>query len=309
MAKQLFSNIASSTLAVSVAPGDTTIQVGAGLGVIFPNPTGGDWFIGTLEDSGGNVEYFKCTARSGDLLTVTRGEEGSSPQSFTNTVTRVEVRNTKGSMERMLQRSGDTLAGDLSLGGYALTNGDLDASVNIPNTSVFPVGMITLWSGSVGTIPTGWHLCDGTNGTPNLMDRFVLGAGNTYAPGATGGAATDAITTSADGTHFHGGATDPHSLTVAELPSHTHPLYVQASGGAGDTESFANAAAIAGNIDGTKGYLSKNSGGAGTDLMQGAGSGVGHAHTIGLDGGHTHTATVDTVPPYYALAYIMFTGT
>lgn len=50
-----------------------------------------------------------------------------------------------------------------------------------------PSGVIILWSGSVASIPQGWALCDGTKNTPNLRDRFVVGAGTTYAPGATGG--------------------------------------------------------------------------------------------------------------------------
>ncbi len=49
-------------------------------------------------------------------------------------------------------------------------------------------GMIMLWYGSVATIPSGWHLCDGTMGTPDLRDLWVVGAGSTYNPGATGGA-------------------------------------------------------------------------------------------------------------------------
>ena len=53
-----------------------------------------------------------------------------------------------------------------------------------------PTGFIGMWSGSASTIPTGWALCDGTNGTPNLTDRFILGAGKAYQPGATGGTAT-----------------------------------------------------------------------------------------------------------------------
>ena len=49
-------------------------------------------------------------------------------------------------------------------------------------------GMIMLWYGSVATIPSGWGLCDGTNGTPNLEAEFVRGAGKTFpTPGATGG--------------------------------------------------------------------------------------------------------------------------
>jgi len=53
---------------------------------------------------------------------------------------------------------------------------------------VFRRGMIQLWSGSIASIPAGWHLCDGTGGTADLQDRFIVGAGSTYAVDATGGA-------------------------------------------------------------------------------------------------------------------------
>ena len=72
----------------------------------------------------------------------------------------------------------------------------------IPDGGV-PTGVILMWSGSVGTIPTGWALCDGTSGRPDLRDRFVLGAGNDFAVGATGGERT-------------------HTLTKAEIPPHAH---------------------------------------------------------------------------------------
>ena len=48
--------------------------------------------------------------------------------------------------------------------------------------------MIVMWSGDIGSIPQGWALCDGNSGTPDLRDRFVIGAGSTYNPGDTGGA-------------------------------------------------------------------------------------------------------------------------
>lgn len=48
-------------------------------------------------------------------------------------------------------------------------------------------GMIILWGGAVVDIPLGFALCDGNNGTPDLRDRFIVGAGSTYAPDATGG--------------------------------------------------------------------------------------------------------------------------
>lgn len=46
----------------------------------------------------------------------------------------------------------------------------------------FPLGSIQLWQGSIGSIPTGWFLCDGNNGTPDLRNFFVVGAGSTYDP-------------------------------------------------------------------------------------------------------------------------------
>ncbi len=53
-------------------------------------------------------------------------------------------------------------------------------SLGTASTGTIPIGGIILWSGSTGTIPTGWALCNGSNGTPNLQDRFVVGAGSGY---------------------------------------------------------------------------------------------------------------------------------
>ncbi len=50
-----------------------------------------------------------------------------------------------------------------------------------------PIGSIALWSGSLGSIPESWQLCDGSNGTPDLRDQWVPGAGNFYNPNDTGG--------------------------------------------------------------------------------------------------------------------------
>ena len=55
-----------------------------------------------------------------------------------------------------------------------------------------PNGAIIMWSGTVATIPDGFSLCDGSNGTPDLRNRFVIGAGDTYAVGATGGSSSTA---------------------------------------------------------------------------------------------------------------------
>jgi microcystin-dependent protein len=78
-------------------------------------------------------------------------------------------------------------------------------------SAAFISGMIIIWSGSLGSIPAGWVLCDGTNATPDLRDRFVVAAGNTYAVGATGGTA-DAIVVS----HTHT-LTDPGHVHTANF--------------------------------------------------------------------------------------------
>ena len=68
------------------------------------------------------------------------------------------------------------------------TNAQLLAdSLGTASTGTVPIGGIILWSGSVATIPVGYALCNGSNGTPNLQDRFVVGAGSGYAVDSTGG--------------------------------------------------------------------------------------------------------------------------
>jgi hypothetical protein len=58
---------------------------------------------------------------------------------------------------------------------------------SVAAASPIPTGSIIMWSGAIGSIPAGYVLCDGTNGTPNLKDSFVVGAGNNYGVGSTGG--------------------------------------------------------------------------------------------------------------------------
>jgi hypothetical protein len=154
----------------------------------------------------------------------------------------------------------------------------IDAAVAAA-AAVFPTGGIIIWSGSAAAIPAGWLLCDGTSSTPNLRDRFVVGAGSTYAVGATGGSA-DAVAVS-----------HTHTASTNTTGAHTHTEYVN-----GVDQDRVNAVGY---------YVS------GTNV--GNGNRASNTST-GSEGDHSHTVTVDSagvsgtnanLPPYYALCYIM----
>ena len=88
--------------------------------------------------------------------------------------------------------------------------------------ATIPAGLIALWSGSIGSIPSGWYLCDGSNGTPNLTDRFVIGAGSTYAVNGTGGASSVTLVTANMPAHTHTATstvTDPGHYHISGVPS------------------------------------------------------------------------------------------
>lgn len=173
--------------------------------------------------------------------------------------------------------------------GSAATMGGLPI---LTGTSVatFTIGMIMAWNGSIPNIPTGWHICDGTNGTPNLQNQFIVGAGSTYSLGQNGNQSYSTSSVSA-GTP----AITPFTLTVAQLPSHKHPF----------DYSNANSTAVIGDPGFTipSQYLFAGSG-AGTRVSY-AGSATGSGATISPTGAaltaHSHTVTGTA---YYALFYI-----
>ncbi|WP_211848274.1 hypothetical protein [Neoroseomonas eburnea] len=204
----------------------------------------------------------------------------------------------------------------VSLGGD-ISQGLIEQIINNALANVFPPGIIVAWSGSVGSIPAGWALCDGTNGTPNLGNRFVLGAGTGLypAPHTIGGDFSGI--TSAAGAHNHGGSTGSHTLTTGEIPAHSHgvtdPQHTHGGSGVAFTPTAADG--LAGLEYGTvevagEGWTWSTSGAinpAATGIsIQNAGGGGGHAHTIPTQGDHAHTIPI--VPPYYALCYIMRIG-
>jgi hypothetical protein len=139
----------------------------------------------------------------------------------------------------------------------------------------FPSGGIIMWSGSIASIPTGWVLCNGSNSTPDLRNRFIVGAGSTYAVDATGGSADATLPT-----HTH------TATSVVTDPSHQHSV---PSGGAG-ASNYA--------LGGPAGSFSASQ----TTGLQSTGI------TVATTNDNAGTSgTNANLPPYYALAYIMKT--
>ena len=142
----------------------------------------------------------------------------------------------------------NVLVNDIKDHEYRIAALEATGGTIISPTNV-PIGVIAMWSGAELDIPTGWSLCDGgtvgTVVTPNLQDLFVIGAGNTYAVGATGGSTThfhgNGATGSAGGhSHTFSGTTGSSSANIgatsgavsAASPGHTHS-YSGTTGSAG----------------------------------------------------------------------------
>ena len=102
-----------------------------------------------------------------------------------------------------LKVTGASTVGSLTASGGGTVTGDLSVGGKISGFGTVPIGGIIMWSGALNNIPSGWVLCDGRNGTPNLCDKFVLGAGGRYAVSAQGGA--EAVT-----------------LELKHIPPHAH---------------------------------------------------------------------------------------
>lgn len=155
-----------------------------------------------------------------------------------------------------------------------------------------PIGSIVLWY-SANPIPSGWRICDGGGGTPNLVGRFAMGAGSGVALGQQGGQYSYNAVSDAQGNHSHGGGTAGAELTVAQLPPHSHAENWFDAGGAGP---YFNGPLPSGK----NGNIYQNGIPTGD-----AGSGQAHAHGIGADGNHAHNVSVNSTPPYTAVFYIM----
>lgn len=162
--------------------------------------------------------------------------------------------------------------------GNLLTSNGTTWTSAAPPASGLVTGMIMLWSGSVASIPSGWALCNGSNGTPDLRDRFVVGAGSTYAVNATGGSA-NAIVVS-------------HTHTATSTDSgHQHNQNTRSASFFGSSDGLAAGGSFSGQAE------LNVSGGRLTDSAS-----ANISTSISTTGS---SGTNANLPPYFALAYIM----
>ena len=146
-----------------------------------------------------------------------------------------------------------------------------------------------MYTGS--TAPSGWAICDGQNGTPDLRNRFIVGAGNSYNVGVTGGFDSVSLSESQIPSHTHsfsGSGSHSHGITD---PGHTHTMNfnqgnIISSGGAFGLKD-----------SGTANRINTNTTGISVNSQSVTISG----NTGGTGGGQAH----ENRPPYYALMFIM----
>jgi microcystin-dependent protein len=192
-----------------------------------------------------------------------------------------------------------------------------NASNTFFGNGITPIGGIIMWSGAVSSIPSGWALCNGANGTPNLRNRFIVGAGGNYNPGDTGGSDSVTLnvsqlpahshtgTTASAGGHVHSGSTASagahvHSGSTASAGTHSHSGSTATAGGhshSGSTSGVGNHSHSI-TVYQTNSYQLGNNtaldrSGASTGSTGGAGA---HSHSLNIDsaGAHTHSLSINS---------------
>jgi len=175
-----------------------------------------------------------------------------------------------------------------NLNASKITAGTL-ADARLSNSSLFVTGMIMMYTGS--TAPSGWAICNGQNGTPDLRNRFIVGAGNSYNVGVTGGFDSVSLSESQIPSHTHSfSGSGSHSHGIND-PGHTHTMNfnqgnIISSGGAFGLKD-----------SGTANRINTNTTGISVNSQSVTISG----NTGGTGGGQAH----ENRPPYYALMFIM----
>lgn len=156
-----------------------------------------------------------------------------------------------------------------------------------------PSGVIAMWRGSSNNIPLGWLLCNGENGTPDLRNRFIVGAGSSYSPGNIGGSDSVTLTIDQMPSHAHNNnfLVSLSNIRCSSAGSHTHTV----AGAVSARESGGYVTTVAK----VSGSVTTSSAGSHTHTITGSGTLSGSISSAGSGQAHENR------PPYYALCFIM----
>ncbi len=167
------------------------------------------------------------------------------------------------------------------------------------------VNEIRMWYGTAENVPAGWYICDGSNGTPDLRDRFVFGADSTTGlplngGATTGGALPGSLTTGPAGGHQH--TTSGFTLEMQHLPSTLSSSINISQAAAGQSDNHSDASSFA------RGAETPNADTSTPVTVVGANN-VAHSHgDTAAVSDHTHSLDGASLPPWHAIYYIMYTG-
>ena len=180
-----------------------------------------------------------------------------------------------------------------------------------------PAGIVTMFAGTEAQVPSGWQLCNGSGETsngikvPDLRNRFIVGSGTDYDTGNTGGATSatsssngshsHTVTVNSDGSHSHTVTVtvSPTTLSISQMPKHRHEMGRITTRGTGSANNVSR--------DGNDAFSEYSGSSSSHEHTASASSNNTGAHTHSASSNSTgdHTHTVSTLPPYYALAYII----
>ena len=269
-----------------------------------------------IATSGGEDIAFKDGGTSGTTNMIIRGDGNVIVNNGTLTATNFSGNGSSvTSINASNISSGELNASRLPNHSAALLTSGTLADARLTSSSLFVTGMIIMWSGAQNAIPTGWVICDGNNSTPDLRNRFVIGAGSggSYSPNDTGGSA-DATLVS----HSHTVNNHSHSFSS----SHNHSFSGSTSNPGNHNHSHTRANSTNdeyqgvpigsnGSIGPTFGNFTTGNAGSHTHTFSGTtGNGTASGTTGNSNPGTNSqgsSATNKNLPPYYALCFIMKT--
>jgi hypothetical protein len=289
-----------------------TVEIG-NLVINNPRGTGGDFdfslapTITTNHETTGDWSFSEPIAATGGVIGDITGDVtgdllGNSTGTHTGPVTGDVTGDTTGAHTGDVDVRGATILFD----DGQIPESAIDAQAFL-NRGI-PYGGIIMWAGAEVDIPETWALCDGDNGTPDLRDRFILGAGGTVEALSIGGSNTLTLTGTigAGGEHSHELDIADHQLSLDEIPSHKHGNGIND----GNSTLFLHGSLPASGMASAR--VDTHGGAVSTEgYTTDSGGGQSHTHTgstAQLGGSHTHDITLDNVshkPTYFALCFLM----